>query len=138
MMEYKGYIGAVEFDEDAQILHGRVVGIRDVITFQADKASDIPKAFHDSVDDYLAFCTSRGEQPDRAYSGQFVLRLDPKLHRKLDMLADASKKSLNAVATELLDQAVQSANSKPAKRRVHRFKSGERGVAKSPSRKAAV
>ena len=34
MMEYKGYIARVEFDDEADILHGEVINTRDVITFQ--------------------------------------------------------------------------------------------------------
>ena len=34
VMEYKGYVGKVEFDDDAEIFHGEVLDTRDVITFQ--------------------------------------------------------------------------------------------------------
>lgn len=61
--EYKGYIPKVEFDKGSGILHGEVVGIRDVVTFQGHDVTDIEKAFHDSVDDYLAMCAERGEEP---------------------------------------------------------------------------
>ena len=65
MMEYKGYMGKVEFDEDAGVLHGEVLGIRDVVTFQGESVQEIERAFRESVDDYLAFCTERGEEPDK-------------------------------------------------------------------------
>lgn len=32
MMEYKGYTAKVEFDDEAEIFHGEVIGIRDVVT----------------------------------------------------------------------------------------------------------
>jgi hypothetical protein len=32
MMEYKGYLASVEFDDEADIFHGEVVNIRDVVT----------------------------------------------------------------------------------------------------------
>ena len=106
MMKYKGYLGKVDFDDEAKLLHGQVVGLRDVITFQADDAKGIEKAFHDSVDDYLAFCADRGEKPEKEYSGNFVLRIDPDLHRKLDLAAQASGKSLNSVATDILTRNI--------------------------------
>lgn len=62
MMRYKGYLGKVEFDSDAQILHGEVLGIRDVVTFQGSSVRELKKAFRDSIDDYLAFCRQRGER----------------------------------------------------------------------------
>ena len=65
-MQYKGYIGKVEFDSDARILNGEVVGIRDVVTFQGQSVVEVEKAFQESVDEYIAFCTERGEQPEKA------------------------------------------------------------------------
>ena len=56
MLIYKGYIGHVEFDDEADIFHGEVINTRDVITFQGATVAEIKKAFHESVNDYLAFC----------------------------------------------------------------------------------
>jgi predicted HicB family RNase H-like nuclease len=103
-MEYKGYAGKVEFDSDARIFHGEVVGIRDVVTFQGRSVRELEKAFKDSVDDYLAFCRDRGEKPDKPCSGQFVVRIPPELHRRVNMLARAAGKSLNSWVAEHLDK----------------------------------
>ncbi|HBJ84154.1 MAG TPA: type II toxin-antitoxin system HicB family antitoxin [Verrucomicrobiales bacterium] len=64
-MNYQGYQSAVSFDDEAEIFHGEVTGIRDVITFQGTTVEELKQAFHASVDDYLAFCASRGESPDQ-------------------------------------------------------------------------
>jgi predicted HicB family RNase H-like nuclease len=65
MREYRGYRGRVEFDAEAKIFHGEVVGTRDVITFQGVSLEELAAAFRVSVDDYLEFCAERGEKPDR-------------------------------------------------------------------------
>lgn len=65
MMEYKNYIGKVEFDDEAGIFHGDVINTRDVITFQGESVAEVEKAFRDSVDHYLALCQQRGEMPDK-------------------------------------------------------------------------
>lgn len=65
MMKYKGYTGDVEYDDEAKIFHGEVLGIKDVVTFQGTTVNEIEQAFKDSVDDYLAFCAERGEEPDQ-------------------------------------------------------------------------
>ena len=67
-MTYKGYTGEVKYDADAGVFHGSVAGITDVITFEAKGASDIEKAFRDSVDEYLEFCDDLGEEPERPSS----------------------------------------------------------------------
>lgn len=95
MMKYKGYCGSVRFDDEADIFHGEVTGLRDVITFQGSTVDEVKTAFRESVDDYLEFCASRGEEPDKPYSGRFLLRVDPELHRKLVELSTDEGESLN-------------------------------------------
>ena len=101
-MKYKGYTGVVELDEELGVLFGRVIGLRDVITFQGSSVAEVVRAFHDSVDDYLEFCATRGEDPEKPYSGQFVLRIDPQLHRAMVHAAEARGSSLNALIEETL------------------------------------
>ncbi len=107
MMEYKGYIGKVEIDDEAGILHGEVINIRDVITFEGVSVDEVQKAFHESVDDYLAFCAARSEDPEKPFSGKFVVRLPAELHRKAYIQAKLADKSLNGWVTEVLQTALR-------------------------------
>ncbi len=107
MMEYKGYIGKVEIDEEAGILHGEVINIRDVVTFEGQTVDELQQTFRDSVEDYLAFCAQRGEAPEKPFSGKFVLRLPAELHRRAYVKAKLADKSLNGWVTEVLETAVQ-------------------------------
>lgn len=66
-MDYKGYEAVVSYDEEAKIFSGEVVNTKDIITFQGESVSELEKAFHDSVDDYLEFCESRNELPDKPF-----------------------------------------------------------------------
>jgi predicted HicB family RNase H-like nuclease len=66
MMKYKGFEAKIEYDDDASLFHGEVVGIRDVITFQGVSVDELKVAMRDSVDDYLEFCAERGESPESA------------------------------------------------------------------------
>ena len=95
MMNYKGYTAKVEFDDEAMIFHGEVIGIRDVVTFQGRSVEEIKKAFNGSVDDYLDFCKERGEEPDKPFSGKFVVRISPEIHRKVYIAAKKAGQSIN-------------------------------------------
>jgi predicted HicB family RNase H-like nuclease len=106
MMEYKGYVGKVEFDDEAGIFHGEVISTRDVITFQGESVAELKTAFRESVEDYLAFCASRKEEPDKPFSGQFITRIPPELHRQVNLAARLSGKSLNAWVSEQLQSAI--------------------------------
>ncbi len=115
MMEYKGYVGRVEFDDEAGLFHGEVLDTRDVITFQGKSVAELKAAFKGSIDDYLAFCEQRGEEPNKPFSGQFVTRISPELHRQVNLAAGISGKSLNAWVAEQLQTAVARVKSiKPA------------------------
>ncbi len=73
MMQYKGYMARIQFDDEANLFHGEVTKIRDVITFQGRSVDELRDAFEASVDDYLAFCAERGENPDEPFSGCFTI-----------------------------------------------------------------
>lgn len=104
-MKFKGYLGVVSYDEKAEIFHGSVLGIKDVITFQGHSVEEIKKSFKDSVNDYLNFCHEMGETPDKPYSGKFNLRIPPDLHAKLDMKAKSHGESLNSLVSKTLELA---------------------------------
>lgn len=106
MMKYKGYTGHVEYDADAKIFHGEVLGIKDVVTFQGTNVSEIEQAFTESIDDYLSFCKERGEEPDRPFSGKFNLRIPSDLHAKLSIAAQLHGESLNNYITKTLQRFV--------------------------------
>jgi predicted HicB family RNase H-like nuclease len=137
MMEYKGYIGKVEFDEDAGIIHGEVINTRDVITFQGESVAEVKMAFHESVDDYLEFCKTRGETPDKPFSGQFVTRISPELHRQINVVAVLSGKSLNAWVAEQLQGAVLRIGVAKAGTAKKRFATTSKRKHRSVIRKAA-
>jgi predicted HicB family RNase H-like nuclease len=92
---YKGFYGRAEYDPDAHRFHGQIIGTRDVITFQGKSTTELERSFPESIDDYLSFCESRGEAPDKPYSGKFMLRIAPELHQKASTIAAHQDISLN-------------------------------------------
>lgn len=81
MLQYKGYKGHAEFDDEAGLFHGEVLDLRDVITFQGTSVEESEKEFRDSVDDYLEFCEEYDEKPDQPFLGQLTLRWRLSVHR---------------------------------------------------------
>jgi predicted HicB family RNase H-like nuclease len=106
LLPYKGYTATVEFDSDEMVLHGRLTNIQDVVTFHAESVAQLPAAFEEAVDDYLELCRERGEEPDRPYSGRFVVRLDPQLHRRLAADAERRRISINTWIVETVERAL--------------------------------
>lgn len=104
-MTYKGYTARIEFDDDDGIFFGRVAGIRDGVGFHADTVDGLRAAFREAVDDYLETCAKLGKEPQKAFSGQMMFRVNPEVHRKAALAAELAGKSLNQWAEEVLDRA---------------------------------
>ena len=95
-IEHGGYRGSVRFSADDRVFYGKLLGINDVITFEAETVDELEVAFHEAVEDYLVTCKELGKAPERAYSGKIPLRIDPELHRAIALEADSAGSSLNA------------------------------------------
>jgi predicted HicB family RNase H-like nuclease len=106
MMEYKGYMGMVEYDDDAKLFHGDVINTRDVITFEGTTVDEIERAFRDSVDDYLVWCREEGSPPEKPYSGRFNLRLPPELYREAAIRAKKLKMSINSFVEKAITDEI--------------------------------
>lgn len=106
-MRHEGYEARIEFDGEDNIFFGRLLGIRDIITFHADTVADLRDAFHEAVADYLDTCAEMGKEPQKPYSGRFMLRVDPSTHHEVSLAAARAGKSLNQWAEEAMRQAVE-------------------------------
>jgi len=65
-LEHKGYNGSVLYSAEDRILHGRVVGIRDAITYEGSDVNTLERNFKKAVDEYLRFCKEEGKTPSSA------------------------------------------------------------------------
>jgi predicted HicB family RNase H-like nuclease len=108
VMSYKGYLARIEYDDEDGIFTGRLAGIRDGVGFHADTVEGLREAFHEAVEDYLETCAKIGKEPQRAYSGQMMFRVNPEVHRKAALAAELAGKSLNQWAEEVLGKAAGS------------------------------
>lgn len=104
-MSYKGYSARVEYDDEDGIFTGRIAGIRDGVGFHADSVAELREAFHEAVEDYLETCARIGKEPQKAFSGQMMFRVNPELHRRAAVAAELAGKSLNQWAEEVLNRA---------------------------------
>ena len=106
-LEYKGYLGSTDFDDDGPVFVGKLLFIRDVITYSAETAAGLVKAFHEAVDDYLETCEELGDTPDTPCKGTFNVRVGEKLHRDAAVVARNRGQTLNDFVNQALTNAVQ-------------------------------
>ena len=105
-MKYKGYTARIDYDERDNILWGKVLGIKDIITFEGDAIAPLTEDFHNAIDFYLEDCATQGKSPNKPASGKLFLRVSPELHAAALIKAQAAGKSLNQWATEVLGREV--------------------------------
>lgn len=106
ILEYKGYHTKLECSIEDGVIYGKIEGIRDLVTFECETVSEAEAAFHEAVDDYLAFCREVGKEPEKEYKGQFNVRIEPELHKAAAVLAYKRNLSLNALVEEAIQEKV--------------------------------
>jgi predicted HicB family RNase H-like nuclease len=104
-MTYGGYSALIEYDDEDGIFFGKLAGIRDGVGFHADNVTDLRAAFQEAVDDYIDMCAKIGKSPQKPFSGNLMLRIDPAVHSKAALAAELAGKSLNQWSEEALDKA---------------------------------
>ena len=95
-LTYKGYIGSVSFSEKDNVFFGKIEGIDGLVNFEGESVRELTTAFHEAVDDYLAYCEEEGIEPHKSYSGSLNVRLSPELHSRVAVLAKQAGVSINA------------------------------------------
>ena len=109
-MEYKGYIGSVEFSEKDGVFYGKVQGIRSLISYEGTTAFELVSDFHASVDDYLAVCEEEGTSPETAYKGSLNVRFkNSDTHRRAAVYAMMHGQSLNSLIEEAVEEKLSRA-----------------------------
>ncbi len=95
ILEYKGYYSKIAYSAEDNILFGKIEGINDLVTFESESSEKIREEFYNAVDDYLEFCKSINQAPDKTYSGSFNIRISPSLHKQLAIDALKNQTTLN-------------------------------------------
>lgn len=118
IVKYKGYFSYVDFSIEDCVLHGKIEGIHDLVTFECENAKDAEKEFREAVDDYLAFCKEMGKEPEKAFKGSFNVRIGSELHKKVAIMAKRENVSQN----QIIVQAVEEYTGHDNKNEEHRLK----------------
>ena len=105
-LHYKNYTGSVSFSEEDACFHGKVIGLKALISFEGNSVNSITDDFHKAIDEYLKFCERKGIEPEKPFKGSFNVRISVDLHRKLALTANARGISLNALVEDAILQTV--------------------------------
>jgi predicted HicB family RNase H-like nuclease len=107
MLEYKDYCGTVEYSAVDNVLHGKVLGIRGLISYEGDSLQSLKDDFEGAIDDYLESCAEDGLEPQKPYKGNFNVRVSPELHRSLAIYSQSHGQTLNSTVEEAIKRHVQ-------------------------------
>lgn len=99
-LEYKGFQGSVDFDAQSDEMHGKILHINDLVSYEADSLRELRLAFEEAVDDYLATCKELNLEPEKPFSGSFNVRVGIRLHKELAKYAARKGTSINEVIKE--------------------------------------
>ena len=107
-MVYRSYVGSVRFSAEDEVFYGKLEGLKDLVSYEGQCVEELKRAFHEAVDDYLAFCKKKGKPPEQPFKGSFNVRLTPALHRRAATKAAMEGISLNQLIQKAVEEKVQS------------------------------
>ena len=107
VIKHKDYIGSVSYNAEDEVFHGKIIGINDLVTFEAQDAKKLKKAFIEAVEDYIKTCKDLNKEPEKIYKGSFNVRVQPELHRDAAMVATEQSVTLNKFVESAICYAVQ-------------------------------
>lgn len=105
-LEYKGYSGSIEYSSDDEMLYGKVLGIKSLISFQGNSGRELEEDFIHAIDDYIESCNTQEKSPEKPFKGSFNVRIPPELHEKAAILAMKNRMSLNGFVTESIRELI--------------------------------
>jgi len=105
-LEHKGYTGTIEYSYDDELLYGKVIGIKGLISYEGKTGKDLENDFRGAVDDYIVLCKSQGISPEKSFKGSFNVRIPTDLHKKAALLAMEEQVSLNSFVAESIRSRV--------------------------------
>ncbi len=106
MIEYKGYLGVIDFDPELDAFHGTVTNTNDVITFYGSSVTELRQEMQKSIEEYLEFCQEQGKKPESPFSGKLMIETSPELHRRIALNAARRHLNLNVYIQEVLEKGV--------------------------------
>ena len=89
MMEYKGYVAVIGYDDSVDLLYGHVVNAAPyaVVHFMASDVEGLKREFRISIEDYLSWCEEDGDEPAKPFPEKLVLPLYKELYRRIALAA---------------------------------------------------
>ncbi len=105
-MNYKGYIGTINFSEKDMVFYGKVEGINGLVNFEGNSVESLVNSFHEAVDAYLEYCKEEGIEPQKSYSGSLNVRISPQTHCQVATLAKQSGITINAFIRRAVEKEV--------------------------------
>jgi predicted HicB family RNase H-like nuclease len=106
-LEYKNFIGSVNFSEEDDVFFGKIEGINGLITFEGDTVKELKKAFKEAVEDYFVICKKNGVNVHKTYTGVLNVRLSPEIHRKAAMVATKKGTTLNGFIKNAVEKELR-------------------------------
>jgi len=103
LLQYKGYYAEIHFSAEDEVFYGKLIGINDLVNFEADSVKGLKMAFKEAIEDYLETCKDLNKAPDKTYKGSFNVRIPSELHKEAALFAAIKKITLNDFVRYAID-----------------------------------
>lgn len=107
IMKYKDFYASIHYEDETSTFWGKIEGIEDIISFEADSVEGLKKEFEEVVEEYMEDCKKMNKDPHKQYKGSFNVRIEPNLHQKAVQFSKAFNMSLNQFVEKAIREQIQ-------------------------------
>jgi predicted HicB family RNase H-like nuclease len=109
-INYKGFTGSIEVSYTQDCVHGKILFINDLVTYEAPTPGKIKEEFELAVEDYIETCKELGIEPHKSFNGTFNIRIKPKQHEELAFQAIKNDETINKIVNTAISNHLEQSN----------------------------
>ena len=108
-LEYKGYVGSIEYNKADNCFHGQVLGLNKkvCIIYEGFTAEELYNDFKDGIDHYLESCKEDGIQPEKPYNGIFSIHIPFEINVRASKYAENQGISIDSFVQDSIERQLE-------------------------------
>jgi len=106
LFEYKGYFGSIKYSVSDKIFHGKVEGIRGLISYEGQSVDELEFSFKEAIDDYLIMCEEEEIIPQKSKVNLDEIEVPIRLYETLFSYSASKNISPSQTIIEALDSYI--------------------------------
>ena len=107
-LEYKGYLGSLEYSKEDNCLFGKVLGLPNaLISYEGDTATELYNDFKEGIEHYLTHCKEEGVEPQKPCEIEICISIPSELYSRIVKYTENHGISIDAFVCDAIERRLE-------------------------------